>query len=311
MTPALRRLGHSTLYGPHGLRSGWRLLMWSQALTLFTLPLYLGAAMLPALSVPISTFVLLAISAATTLPALAATFAMVRSVDGGGLGDVGLGGPASRVALNLTVGLGIGVGMIAAILGGLVVAGYAEVSWRGAGVVDLAVWLGLLALAASWEELAFRGYAFQWLVRGLGRAGATAVFALSFAALHLFNPNIDAVGFVSIAGASVLLSVALFRSDDLWLPIGLHWGWNLAQGLLFGIPISGLSGDEVPSLCTTHLTGPDLITGGAFGFEGSVMALVAMALGIAALVLIPLAGRPSLQMDGGLPKRVGGQPAGG
>ena len=287
MTTSPRALAHKFAYGPFGIRSGLRLLMWLQALNVFSIPLFFVIVAVLGL-VEMSTLVMIGVNATLFLPTLAASWAMVRVVDGEGLSSMGLGGSFARAFGSFWIGTTIGVGMIATILVGLWGTGFAEISFKGGAPLSFSIWLGALLAAATLEELLFRGYAFQWLVRGLGKPGATALFALSFAALHLFNPNIGALGFTSIAAASVLLSVALFRSHDLWLPSGLHWGWNLAQGILFGVPISGLSSDEVPTLFSTTFTGPDWLTGGEFGFEGSVLAIAAMALGGLALVLLPL-----------------------
>lgn len=152
-------------------------------------------------------------------------------------------------------------------------------------------WL-YLAVAAN-EELLFRGYGFQQLATGATSWVAQVVFAALFAAVHLANPGITgetrvwAMADIGIAG--LLLGQAYLRTRSLALPMGLHFGWNWAQGTLLGIPVSGTAPEGL--LTATLRPGPVWRTGGAFGLEATLAcALVA---GAAYLVLVLLPRRPS------------------
>jgi membrane protease YdiL (CAAX protease family) len=140
----------------------------------------------------------------------------------------------------------------------------AEVSPRGAMFTPL-----LLLCGAAGEEIAFRGFALQYLIRGYGAwAGILGMGAL-FGLMHATNPGATTLGLVNTAGFGVLFGAALLRTHDLWLPIGLHFGWNTALPFL-GVGLSGL---------TIRMTDYELVwkagslwSGGAYGPEASLLA---------------------------------------
>jgi membrane protease YdiL (CAAX protease family) len=130
-------------------------------------------------------------------------------------------------------------------------------------------------LGAAFEEVLFRGYIFQALMQWISFLPAMMVMALCFSLAHLRNPNAGTLGFINIALASVWFSVAYFKTRGLWLPIGLHFGWNFAQTTLFGLPTSGITFAD-KSLVETAASGPAWLTGGAFGPEGGLLATIAL-----------------------------------
>jgi hypothetical protein len=144
-------------------------------------------------------------------------------------------------------------------------------------------WLELVLVfipAALHEELVFRGYAYQKL-RTWNRPGAVAVSACVFAALHGGNAGITPVAMANLLLAGVLLALAYERTGHLWLPIGIHLGWNIVSGPILGYGVSGyIAGATV---FTVRSAGPALVTGGAFGIEGSVWIAVVEVLGIIAV----------------------------
>ena len=134
------------------------------------------------------------------------------------------------------------------------------------GAVLLVLLLGALA-----EELMFRGYPFQHLEQGIGAIGAIAVFSVMFGAVHLANPGASLWGLINTILIGVLLSISYLRTRALWLPWGIHFGWNFALGFLFGLPVSGLRLFNV--MVRTTASGPNWITGGSYGLEGSATAV--------------------------------------
>jgi membrane protease YdiL (CAAX protease family) len=134
---------------------------------------------------------------------------------------------------------------------------------RLTGVLSLGVFL---ILAAAFEEIAFRGYAFQRLVDAVGPLGAVAISAGLFGAAHFKNPSATPFSVANTVLAGVLFSTAYLKTRALWLPISLHWAWNFFQGLVFSLPVSGI--DLQPTLFRTHLNGAAWLTGGAYGPEG-------------------------------------------
>lgn len=144
-------------------------------------------------------------------------------------------------------------------------------------------WLEILLVfipAALHEELLFRGYAYQKL-RSWNRGGAIAITASLFAVLHGANSGITAVAMANILLAGVLLALAYERTGHLWLPIGLHLGWNVLSGPILGYGVSGYAAGS--TVLVTASAGPAWITGGAFGIEGSVWVLAVETAGIIAL----------------------------
>ncbi len=122
------------------------------------------------------------------------------------------------------------------------------------------------------EEVLFRGVLFRIVEESLGTWVALAISAILFGLLHLGNPNATLAGAVAIAvEAGVLLAAAYAFTRRLWLPIGIHFAWNFVQGGVFGVAVSG---NEIPGLLQGRLTGPAWLSGGAFGAEASVVAVV-------------------------------------
>ena len=150
---------------------------------------------------------------------------------------------------------------------------------RGGGFPWLEVVLVFLP-AALHEELVFRGYAYQKL-RTWSRGGAIAVTACLFAALHGGNPGVTSVAMTNLLLAGVLLALAYERTRHLWLPIGIHLGWNIVSGPILGYGVSGYVAGA--TVLTARVAGPPSLTGGTFGIEGSLWIVVVEALGIIAV----------------------------
>jgi len=151
---------------------------------------------------------------------------------------------------------------------------------RGSGFPCLEL-VGVFLPAALHEELVFRGYAYQKL-RTWSRAGAIAITSGLFAGLHGGNWGITPTAMANLLLAGVLLALAYERRRHLWLPIGIHIGWNVASGPLLGYGVSGYVAGM--TVMTTSAAGPPWITGGAFGIEGSVWTVVVELAGIAVLL---------------------------
>ena len=122
------------------------------------------------------------------------------------------------------------------------------------------------------EELLFRGILFRITEEGLGTWLALLISALVFGLLHLMNPNATLVAGLAIAlEAGIMLAAAYMLSRRLWMAIGIHFAWNFTQGGIFGVAVSG---NHASGLFQSHVSGPVLLSGGAFGAEASLIAVV-------------------------------------
>ena len=139
------------------------------------------------------------------------------------------------------------------------------------------------------EELLSRGYHLQTIASGLNLFWGVVISSAIFGLLHLGNPNATWVSAAGIFFAGVFLAYGYIRTKQLWLPIGLHIGWNFFEGVVFGFPVSGLA--DIYKLIRIQVHGPEIWTGGAFGPEAGLIVLPALLLG-ALLIYLYTLGRP-------------------
>lgn len=181
--------------------------------------------------------------------------------------EVGREGAAS----GFVRGTLLGVGVFGLVVLQLATNGYYEIEGKGSGA-DVVGLVGYMAAAAVTEELLFRGVLFRTMEERTGTWIAMALTSVLFGAYHLANPHASLWGAVAIAiGAGPMLAAAYAATRKLWLPIGLHFGWNFAAAAIFSTEVSGNGSNE--GLLDTSVSGPDLVTGGDFGPEGSVYAV--------------------------------------
>ena len=134
------------------------------------------------------------------------------------------------------------------------------------------------------EEMMLRGIFFRVVQESAGSWLALLASGLVFGGMHLVNDNTSVLGIANIAAAGVFFAAAFMLTGRLWLCAALHAGWNFVQDGVFSLAVSG---HEVRNgLLTTQLSGPDWLTGGAFGIEGSAVDLVLVVLASAAMVLL-------------------------
>lgn len=138
-------------------------------------------------------------------------------------------------------------------------------------------------LVAFAEEIMVRGYILGCLLRtGMNRFLALAISSVIFALLHVFNPSIAFLPMLNLVLAGVLLGSVYLYTRNLWLSISLHLFWNWIQGPVLGYEVSGNNFHS--SLLILRLPGPNLLSGGAFGFEGSLICTILMVIAIAGII---------------------------
>ncbi|ROT33437.1 CPBP family intramembrane glutamic endopeptidase [Micromonospora sp. HM5-17] len=209
----------------------------------------------------------LAIGVGTAVLAILGYAWVVRRTERRPVTEVARAGAAGR----LIRGTVIGVGMFVAVIVNLVFLGYYEINGLGSvpGAVAL---LGFMAAAAVTEELLFRGVLFRIVEERTGTWLALLLTGVVFGLVHLVNPDATLWGATAIAiEAGFMLAACYAATRNLWVPIGLHFGWNFAAGGIFSTVVSG--NGESAGLLDATMSGPALITGGDFGPEGSPYAV--------------------------------------
>ena len=132
------------------------------------------------------------------------------------------------------------------------------------------------------EELLSRGYHLQTIASGINLFWGVIISSAVFGLLHLGNPNATWVSAAGIFFAGIYLAYGYRRTKQLWLPIGLHIGWNFFEGVVFGFPVSGL---DIYALTRIQVHGPELWTGGAFGPEAGLIVLPSLLVGAGLIYL--------------------------
>jgi membrane protease YdiL (CAAX protease family) len=176
---------------------------------------------------------------------------------------------------ELAFGLGAGLALTSVLVLILVLSGSVSLALSPdlrTSLGSFPFFLALFTLAAAVEEFVFRGYPLQVLAEGSRRWIAGILLCLPFTLGHASNPDVTMIGVTNIFLAGIVLVILYFQTRRLWLPISFHLSWNLAQSWLWGFDVSGI---EIRNqLIVVTSTGPDLVTGGEFGLEGSILSTI-------------------------------------
>jgi len=159
--------------------------------------------------------------------------------------------------------------------------------------------VAFLLLAAAFEELVFRGYGFQCIAEGFTPAAAAVLSSVLFGLAHYGNPQATLLSTLNTALAGVLLAIVRVRTGALWMPIGLHFGWNLFLGPVFSFPVSGYRFGAAP----LSASAPGLVwfSGGGYGPEGGAALTAVLILTIPLALRVPApAASSSLRSDSGV-----------
>ncbi len=165
------------------------------------------------------------------------------------------------------VGFGVSLGL-----------GAIEVTETAFNPFSLLTSLLFFLLVAVTEEWALRGFVLERMLQGgVNKFWALFLSATLFSLIHIGNPNFNFLSFINILLAGILLGFSYIYTRNLCFPISLHWFWNWIQGPVLGYEVSG--NKFCDGLLTLHLPEANLINGGAFGFEGSVLCTVLLVVG--------------------------------
>ena len=167
-------------------------------------------------------------------------------------------------------GAGFFLGILMLCVGTLILVLTKNLRWTDLSFNGTSVFLsfGLMLIIAFAEEIVFRGYVLNNLLESTGKWMALVISSLLFAGFHMGNSSVAVLPIVNIFLASLLLGVNYIYTKNLWFSIALHFSWNFVQGAVLGYAVSGL---PIQSIFHHELKGDDIITGGDFGFEGSIL----------------------------------------
>jgi membrane protease YdiL (CAAX protease family) len=238
-----------------------------------------------------------------TLSVLAASVLAARLLDRRPAASIGLGFH-SRWPKELLIGLLLGAVFVSAVVAVQLAARTLRLEASGVAGGDLAREFAFYVLfftgVAFFEELLFRGYLLQVLAEGIGdfaeylgtvrpavsispesaeRIGkvvAAVLLSAPFGFVHYFNTGGTFIGAMAAGMAGLVLSLAYFRTRSLWVPVGMHTTWNFFLAWVFSLPVSGEVLPRTPFTAT--VSGPDWLSGGSFGPEGSILTFVALSL---------------------------------
>ncbi len=269
-------------------RSGWRFLMFLVAFSVLASFASGGLTVAAAAMgyteltgrpgfIIVNSFVLAALT-------VAATWAAMRFLEKEPFSDFGLAPTAARLRELLTGIWGGTAAFGTACLIGWAAGGMSfslDAEFEVAAVLrSMAVSLGVLFVAAAFEELLFRGYLLQTMARSGHQWLGIVLTSALFASAHGANPSVNRIALLNTILAGVWFGVAYLKTRNLWLATGLHVSWNWTQGNIFGIEISGLDTLITHPVMRETDIGPTWLTGGDYGIEGGIACTAALVVSI-------------------------------
>jgi uncharacterized protein len=222
------------------------------------------------------------IAAVTVMAAAALTVYVgwARFVERRPVSELSLSGAGKEWGTGLLIGAGLYTACVVVLM--------ALGMYRIEGLNPWTFVIPAVAMALSsglFEELLFRGVLFRSVEELFGSWTALAVSSVVFGFMHLLNPAGTLTGAIYISiEAGLLLAAAYMLTRRLWLSIGFHMSWNYVQSAIFSGIVSG--SDAEPGLIRSNIKGPEVLTGGSFGLESSIIAfIVCSATGVVLLLM--------------------------
>ncbi len=261
-------------FGPRELRAGWRLAIF---IGLFEVLILVGNALMDAVSGthdPVSVF--FRIRLVNIFSLLIAAVIMGR-LEKRTMADYGL--PWRRMfGTRFWQGVFVGVAAVSTMLGCMHLTGAFNINDVALHGVEAWQWAGLYVLAFAMvgidEEFKYRGYTLFTLASGMGFWPAAGFLAVLFGVGHISNEGETWFGIVNVVLGGLVFANLLRRTGNLWLPIGVHAGWDWAQTYLYGLANSGITAPG--HLFDSKFSGPVWLTGGTVGPEGSAVCTIVL-----------------------------------
>lgn len=217
--------------------------------------------------------------------ALTVYLAYVRLVEGRSAGELA----RQRALPELGIGLTGGAALVALVVAGLAAAGGYQFQGLNEHPGKLGAAFAEMVFAGVFEELLLRGIVLRILERSLGSGAALLLSSLLFGLMHLPGDGFSPLAMATTVVAGLFLGAAFLATRRLWLCIALHTGWNFTLGSVFSVAVSGHG--QPKGLLLGQLSGPDWLTGGSYGLEGSVLTLTVLLFAGAGLLRIAVVRR--------------------
>ena len=272
--------------GPHGIRAGWRLLMFLAIFFAIASAGSFGLRHIPAFaswakSQPpgtiVATFQIVTECLAILFLFLSAW--IMSKIENRSFADYGL--PASSAfGKRFWQGIPFGFGSLSLLLGVIAILhgfSFAGTESHGVDAVKYGLLFGVaFILVGIFEEFSFRGYMQATLQQGIGFWPAAILLSILFGAIHLQNLGEAKIGAVMAGSFGLLAAFSLQRTGNLWFPIGMHAAWDWGETYFYGVPDSGQL--ATGRLLNSSSHGPAWLTGGTVGPEGSVLVFAVLVL---------------------------------
>lgn len=168
--------------------------------------------------------------------------------------------------------LGIGLGAVIMFLGFSLLIFIDQIYFEKLNfdAYELLISIGIYIIVAVVEETLFRGYVLKNLMLSFNKYLALVISSLLFSIMHAANPSYDLFAFLDLFLAGIFLGISYLFTKNLWFPIALHFSWNFFQTHV-GFNVSG---QNTYSLIEISVLENNLLNGGSFGFEGSILSII-------------------------------------
>ncbi len=205
------------------------------------------------------------------IAALLAIFVFRKTIDRKTFKSLGF--ELSNYKRDLVKGLIWGAGLISMGFVVLSFSGHLTVVETDFGAIQWLSYITFFIIVAFNEEILVRGYVLTNLMASMNKYWALVVSALLFSVMHLGNDSTSLISTANLFLAGIMLGIYTIHKRNLWFPIAMHFTWNFFQGPILGFEVSGT---KMESVISQEVTGNPLITGGEFGFEGSLLLTMMM-----------------------------------
>jgi|HubBroStandDraft_3_1064219.scaffolds.fasta_scaffold10862_3 membrane protease YdiL (CAAX protease family) len=279
--PAKPSAAHNIFIGPNGIRAGWRLLIFLALDFAFIYGIVRipgVRALLPSQQILTAKGLLFSEGLLNLLPLLLAA-AVMTLIEKRSFADYGM---PLQEAFGKRFWQGVPIGFIMLSLLLVLIAALHGFSVDGVGVggaaaLSLAVlyFIGFI-FVGMFEEFSFRGYMQSTLQSGIGFWPAAIILSIVFGAIHLGNSGEAKIGAFMAGCFGLVAAFALRRTGNIWYPIGMHASWDWGETYFYGTPDSGTLAQG--HFLNSSFRGPEWLTGGSVGPEGSWLVFLVMIL---------------------------------